>query len=845
MSLSYRFLVSLFASLALSCVTVSQTFAQNFTADEVDAMVDDALGGFDFSSGDDVSEAPNEAYDGPLVQAPGITDGTLLFGPFDFARGGILHMQGIANGNVTPEFNIPPISTPLYTLPYTGNVLTQSGEHTSPQNTDLAGRRRIVPLRAGAWGIDESGQLTGDPNAPKTLVVAPVPVVDPSQLESDQQTSSTAQNAFGESQQFTTYELMYAHIRSMYEAATGKAYPEDGPIAVAHLNGDGRVANDPLAGLLKGYAGGSAWVTDSVGHAGLLAGSALTDDVVFYDIPSGRGGMSLGRDWGILHMSLTFMTYDGADNLVDFNKNTLVFARLLMPPGGGGVTFASDYKNDPYSFYTIAEAFDMWRAFLNREWIREGDTAPFYEIVVERNPNAYCYCAEGLSLGRVLSVNLENTKAGYIKAYGQEVGEKVWEDAKTAFETTRQNGDSLGDGPLEGIVHSGFLTPLWEKQGYSSPQEASKTKFAAFPYRPWTNADLLRNAIKRQAAWDLVGGPTSAALTFLFAPQIAERLKVDVEEVMKTVNGPVFVKTMMYDMAYALASDLRDNDGFKGGIFQTPAFFTAPLNYIGEEKIDQLGQAKLKEILSILKDALEKTKPEYAAAFDEKVKPGVEAMFEKVMENFKSNMFLRFVALPLALQKDKGHRLDTAYKAYWGEAKASMLLAGLENFLPAGSALDEQLAQLSILPDIQAGREIEPGYSREEGDLESGEYSITYTAPPNFELLAAMQMYNGELVELAEGVQFFNAGLALPPGALQPALKGTPQLRNQSFIANQIEQVASLLSKPPVNYQVTSSLHGTTSLIALTPWDSNNYSAEEISSAAATCADIATGVASE
>ena len=184
----------------------------------------------------------------------------------------------------------------------------------------------------------------------------------------------------------------------------------------------------------------------------------------------------------------------------DFNQNALTVLHIINE-FNGGPWFPPDYKHDWYQTLTLKDHLEFFA-----DWIEGGDKANKYQ----KDQKLQHYCAEHITIGLNIALNVPQNLAGYQSVYGQTRGKQLWETLKKRWVTDRSFGTDgvekvVGSEPL--VETPASFVPLWK---VVAEQADNRAKSIRDPERRKKFIELVGSpaagkAPKSPTSWDLYG----------------------------------------------------------------------------------------------------------------------------------------------------------------------------------------------------------------------------------------------------------------------------------------------------------------------------------------------------
>ncbi|MCB0414663.1 MAG: hypothetical protein KDD50_10045 [Bdellovibrionales bacterium] len=273
-----------------------------------------------------------------------------------------------------------------------------------------------------------------------------------------------------------------------------------------------------------------------------------------------------GRKWalqqsGSYPANIYQVSYDGATQL-EFNKNAYITARLLNEAGDGVQFSRLPYEQDYFDGNNLKAIFDFYRGWLDHEWVREGDSKPFYYVILD-DQRYDTYCAEHITMILNIALNLVQTQKGYIDVFGRDSqardrkgGEHFWKKAQEAWANLKVS-EEVETFP---VVDAAKIQPLWKYQGLGAPQAESGSSHGdpiakgeslsyknvtritypgfSLAWAPQTLPDMISDFMAYYARWDKVGPEGSKKLLMAFKEEVQRRVpQITDEQFMSSVSG--------------------------------------------------------------------------------------------------------------------------------------------------------------------------------------------------------------------------------------------------------------------------------------------------------------------
>lgn len=267
---------------------------------------------------------------------------------------------------------------------------------------------------------------------------------------------------------------------------------------------------------------GSKKTEFSITHNGLYLGEGMTRNSPF-DYHGQRFEI---KGYPAL---LSTIELNGVPNRV-LMENLYKWTRLLNE-SNGGVNFPSEYKKDPFHLISLNALGTHLRAMLDNEWINEeiSKEKPFIEIIEECDL-LKLYCAEHMWQILNTALNIPINERGFVEFFGEEVGRKLFTNAKILWTTLDPNSVEL--------FETEYFEPLWKKEEVLDPynlQTIGKGLYCS----PQTNADLVRDLSKVFAPWHQMGPSYTISLLIGFMEEFQQRLGLPVSILMKDLSGAI------------------------------------------------------------------------------------------------------------------------------------------------------------------------------------------------------------------------------------------------------------------------------------------------------------------
>jgi hypothetical protein len=233
-----------------------------------------------------------------------------------------------------------------------------------------------------------------------------------------------------------------------------------------------------------------------------------------------------------------------------FNQNAKTVLEIINQLNGGP-EFPPDYKHDWYETLTLKNHLEFFA-----DWIEGGDKAKRYQD----NPALNHYCAEHITIGLNIALNVPQNLKGYQEVYGVERGSKLWTIVQRRWLKERHIVSGRLWGPVAATQFPetpASFKPLWkaivekaEARAKKVTNSSDQVRFVQLagnpreriPNRPpvewdlvgmgvaWpfeTTSDLMADFITQYARFTQVGPVVSALALIGFQDEAVKRLRMD------------------------------------------------------------------------------------------------------------------------------------------------------------------------------------------------------------------------------------------------------------------------------------------------------------------------------
>ncbi len=323
-----------------------------------------------------------------------------------------------------------------------------------------------------------------------------------------------------------------------------------------------------FSGSIQEMAGEGRYETQGgFGHMGAYLGQGRERDAP-ENLYSSRGGLGVKGEPANLYSIRLKKNATQNRNFIEYedtklvNTNALATLKLLNK----GVSFAQDYTRDVMKNVTLRSVFAFWRGWIDESYVFEDalkgeeielwkkiqaagnvqfkripDSLPrgiskekaqeltlYYKIQSE--PEWFLYCAEFVTLGYNITMNLLHNEESYVAAYGGNgEGESVFKLYQTVYkDRLDENAPLTPTRAYKALYES--ESALMAQSGPIMDRAEAKKEGVALVWAPQKTVDILAAFVSTYLPWTRYGAGTAAFMSLGFAPQAMSRMGIKFDD---------------------------------------------------------------------------------------------------------------------------------------------------------------------------------------------------------------------------------------------------------------------------------------------------------------------------